>query len=126
MSNVNGEKSEFDKWLEENGIALSNENLNLLKLAWNKSLSLACKLVRENEGTDFEAEAKYRVPLNNFVWSYDENENAIRIFRGYYQIVKIPKKGTPHTEYYPNKQRMDWIISALNEYEKVNPMWKDE
>lgn len=126
MSNLGKAQSEFDKWLDENGIALSNENLNLIKLAWNKSLSLACEIVGENEGTDFGAEAKYRVPLNNFVWSYDENENAIRIFRGYYQIMKIPKKGTPYAEYYPNKERLDWIISALNEYEKISPMWKDE
>ena len=68
----------------------------------------------------------FTISSGKYMWPYDESENAIRIFRGYYQIVKIPKKGTPHAEYYPNKQRMEWIISALNEYEKTNPMWKDE
>jgi len=81
---------------------------------------------KEGEGEVFALKDVFIIPSDNDVWTYDENENAIRIFRGYYQIVKIPKKGTPYAEYYPNKERMEWIISALNEYEKINPMWKDE
>ena len=81
---------------------------------------------KEDEAGSFVPKNIFTVSSGKYAWSYDENENAIRIFRGDYQIAKIPKKETPYAEYYPNKQQLDWIISALNEYEKINPMWKDE
>jgi hypothetical protein len=50
-------------------------------------------------------------------WHADEDEDCVRIFRGFYQIMKIPKHGTPYAEYWPEPEQLEWILQVLNQAE---------
>lgn len=55
-------------------------------------------------------------------WHADSNRDMVRIFRGNYQVAKMPKHGTDYAEYWPGKKTLQWMLNAMNEYEKTHPL----
>lgn len=51
-------------------------------------------------------------------WHADESDDCVRIFRGYLQIIKAPKRDTPYEEYWPEPEWIEWMLAALNQKEK--------
>lgn len=51
-------------------------------------------------------------------WYADESEDCVRIFRGNLQILKAAKHDTPYEEYWPTQEQLEWMLIALNQYEK--------
>jgi len=51
-------------------------------------------------------------------WHADEDDDCVRLFRGNYQIAKMPKRDTPYEEYWPDPVTLTWILQVLNAAEK--------
>jgi hypothetical protein len=47
-------------------------------------------------------------------WHADETDDCIRIFEGNFQIAKIAKRDTPYEEYWPDPDKLKWILLVLN------------
>lgn len=62
-------------------------------------------------------------PLDEFsTWHADEDEDTVRFHRGNYQVFKSPKHGTDYAEYWPGTKTIQWMLDALNKYEKSHPL----
>lgn len=48
-------------------------------------------------------------------WHADEDGQTMRVFCGYAQVFKAPKKGTPYAEYWPNPDMLRWMLRVMNE-----------
>lgn len=59
---------------------------------------------------------------NGDPWHADENDNVVRFFRGHLQVFKSPKNNTPYAQYWPGPKTIQWILDALNEFEKTHPL----
>lgn len=51
-------------------------------------------------------------------WHADEDDNAVRIFKGELQIIKAPKHSEIFAEYFPEPDMIRWILDALNKQAK--------
>lgn len=51
-------------------------------------------------------------------WHADENGLTVRMFCGYAQVFKAPKKGTLYEEYWPNPELLRWMLRVMNEAEQ--------
>jgi hypothetical protein len=54
-------------------------------------------------------------------WHADEDADCVRLFRGDYQIAKMPKRDTPYEEYWPDPATLTWILQVLNAAEQTKP-----
>jgi hypothetical protein len=54
-------------------------------------------------------------------WFADESEECVRIFKGNFQICKIPKDMQEMEAYYPEPKTIEWMLAVLNEAEKKSP-----
>jgi hypothetical protein len=55
-------------------------------------------------------------------WHADEDDSMVRFHRGHMQAFKAPKQMTPYAEYWPGPKTIEWMLDALNERERSNPM----
>ena len=51
-------------------------------------------------------------------WHADASGLTVRMFCGYAQVLKAPKKGTPYAEYWPNPALLRWMLRVMNEAEQ--------
>lgn len=50
-------------------------------------------------------------------WHADETEDCVRVFRGHFQMIKMPKRLTPYEEYWMSGADLEWLLSVLNSAE---------
>ncbi|HEY9777549.1 MAG TPA: hypothetical protein V6C81_27545 [Planktothrix sp.] len=60
-----------------------------------------------------------------FPWHADDSNYCVRFHREDLQAFKAPKSGTPFAEYWPGPKTIQWMLDALNEHERSNPMPHD-
>ncbi len=54
-------------------------------------------------------------------WHADEDADCVRLFRGNYQIAKMPKRDAPYEEYWPDPAMLTWMLQVLNAAEQAEP-----
>jgi hypothetical protein len=55
-------------------------------------------------------------------WHADEDDQVVRFHRGNMQVFKAAKRGTPFAEYWPGPKTIRWMLDALNERERSEPL----
>ena len=70
--------------------------------------------IRGEENPDDWAKTRYE----GSPWHADASGLAVRMFCGYAQVFKAPKKGTPYAEYWPNPDLLRWMLRVMNEAEQ--------
>jgi hypothetical protein len=50
-------------------------------------------------------------------WHADEDGLTVRMFCGYAQVFKAPKRDTPYEEYWPTPEQLTWMLQVLNQAE---------
>lgn len=54
-------------------------------------------------------------------WHADEDEHAVRLFRGHLQMAKMPKQAEEYECYWLDPAQVVWILQVLNEAEHRMP-----
>jgi hypothetical protein len=55
-------------------------------------------------------------------WHADEDDQVVRFHCGEMQVFKAPKQGTAFAEYGPGPKTIRWMLDALNERERTQPL----
>jgi hypothetical protein len=56
------------------------------------------------------------------LWHADEDDQVVRFHRGNMQVFKVAKRGTAFAEYWPGPKTIQWMLDALNEKERSEPL----
>jgi hypothetical protein len=54
-------------------------------------------------------------------WHADEDEYAVRLFKGNFQIAKMPKQSEEYECYWPEPDMIMWMLQVLNQAEQATP-----
>jgi hypothetical protein len=54
-------------------------------------------------------------------WHADEDEHAVRLFRGHLQMAKMPKQAEEYECYWLDPAQVTWMLQVLNQAEQVTP-----
>lgn len=55
-------------------------------------------------------------------WHADESDDVVRFHREHMQVFKAAKHGTQFAAYWPGPMTIQWMLDALNERERTNPL----
>lgn len=54
-------------------------------------------------------------------WHADEDEDAVRLFKGNLQMAKMPKHAEEYECYWPTPAQIVWMLQVLNQAEQATP-----